>query len=343
MKLQNKNIEDITEVVRETFETIENDFTIHVNKLLIKNAGSENWKKEQLASRLKLKNELKELGNDYQKMLEKSNLPTNIDKLTTSAMRYHNSVIYKLKSTVPLFEDVFRQTQIGISKGLPITIQTKSGKTRQYGYKEYMEMKIRTAVQTEISDIQVKTGHPFWICNEFGDCAKDHQKLQGKYYYNEEAEYTDEQKQYIKSHNLMSIQEAKEEPYWLTTRPNCRHAFTPISFEQMTGGITAKELKISKGTFKSTAYLLANEKSRNERNIRFYKARLTNNQEEYKIAPNKILLEAINKDKVLVNKWQAQQRELIKANPSLERNYKRETRNAIFGDLGAEMLAKRII
>jgi hypothetical protein len=238
---------------------------------------------------------------------------------------------------------VFRQTQIGISKGLPITIKTKSGNTRQYGYKEYMEMKIRTAIQTEISDIQVKTGHPFWICNEFGDCAKDHQKLQGKYYYNEDAELLEEQKKYIITHKILSIQEVKEEPYWLTTRPNCRHAFTPISWEQMIGGITAKELKISKGTFKSTAYKLANEKSKNERNIRFYKSRLTNNQEEYKITPNKILLEAINKDRVLVNKWQAQQRQLIKENPFLERNYKRETRNAIFGDLGAEMLAKRII
>ena len=90
---------------------------------------------------------------------------------------------------MPLKEAIFKQTQEGIDKG--IKIRTKRG---NMGYKEYMEMAVRTTIQNEIGEQQLKFNVDakvvFYISNVFQDSADDHADYQGKYYYDEEASET---------------------------------------------------------------------------------------------------------------------------------------------------------
>ena len=57
------------------------------------------------------------------------------------------------------------------------------------GYKEYMEMNVRTTLQQNIGEKQLELGKEanvvFYICNTYADCADDHADYQGKIYYDD--------------------------------------------------------------------------------------------------------------------------------------------------------------
>lgn len=68
----------------------------------------------------------------------------------------------------------------------------------------------------------------FYYCTVLSDPAPDHAAYQGKIYYNDNASFTDAEKDYINKYNLISVREVTMESPWLCTRPNCRHRLIPL-------------------------------------------------------------------------------------------------------------------
>lgn len=355
--------DEIAESMREIFEQEESEMLEEINKELVNE--SDDYKQDQKKRHVKLTAKMKELYDRYQsdtnKAIERASELSDTDlaklkkeaskagkSVVVSALNYHLNAVAKitrLAKTQPLKESIFKQTQIGISKGLPIV--TKSG--REIGYKEYMEMAVRTTIQTEIGETQLKygakSGIVFYLCNSFQDCADDHKDFQGKVYYDEnwksfdmEDEIKKKVSDFIQSKNLRSFQDVRDNKPYLTTRPNCRHKMTAISFEQTLGDTSAllKDLKLTQGKYKPDNYDITQKQRYIERNIRNYKARLEQNKRIATDNPdNELFKKQVSRDNFLVRSWQKEQRKLIKENPQLERDYNRETRNKIVQDLGA--------
>lgn len=368
--MDNKTL-DIFEAMNELYESVQNNLILICNKQLFKNLKSKNWKDIQL-SKQSIK-ELKELLNTKaKKMLEdieestlnafkvagikpgKTLVATNkkvMGVLIGSARQYYKGMvtkIWRLHKTDDLYDDILRNSKIGFENGLAITTGG-----RNYEYKAFMEMKVRTTISNQIVEQQMElneeTQNVFFIVNSFADCADDHKHLQGKIYYDDRykafalpKEVKEQITNIINQKKLMSMQDAIEKPNWLTTRPNCRHRFVPITIEQALGDTNAllEKLKLKKGTYKDWKYELSQELRYIERTIRKHKATLNYYEQIYKTGQNSKVLPYIKKYKDLVKKWQKKARLLVeKANSrgyDLERDYRKETRKVIVKDLGVK-------
>ena len=196
---------------------------------------------------------------------------------------------------------------------------------RKVEFKSYMEMRTRTAIHTEATQFQKDNKFvKFFYVQEFGDCADDHRAYQGKYYYNENATFTEEERKFILNHRIKSIQEVSENKPYLTTRPNCRHWFYPITGEEAMSGfkMSPKNGKVDKAKYDA----LQNQRKL-ERQIRAYKTK-------------KNELEMINQDTKSINNKikfkQKELRDLISNNQYLKRDYRRENPDIVKDDLGAK-------
>lgn len=360
-----EKIDAITESMREIFDATQKTVMIDANLQLMKGVenplGWQKYQKDQIDNfKTSLAKKMVAVEDDLKTVIKRASdlaniKPDKILKKNSKAMRalvyatdnYINQSIkriHMIEKTVPLYDAILAQTQAGIAKGAPIVSQG-----RKYGFKEYMEMTVRTTLQTEISEKLLKSGGRakivFYICNVYGDCAHDHKDYQGKTYYDERwetfgysPETTERIKQIIRTKKMLSVQSVRDNSPWLTTRPNCRHNLTPITIEQAGGDVqnTLQSLKLIKGKYRDDKYDKTQEQRKNERNIRFYKYRQEQNELLYKRAPSPQLSLMIAQDKMLVSRWQSAQRKLINANPFLERDYRRETRNIILQDLGVK-------
>jgi hypothetical protein len=367
--MDNKTL-DIFEAMNELYESAQNNLILICNKQLFKNLKNKNWRDIQLSHKsIKELNKLlekkgEELLEEMQESTlnafkvagikpDKTLLATNkkaMGVVIGSARQYYKgsvSKIWRLK-TDDLYSAILEQSKQGIEKGLPIRIND-----RNYEYKSYMEMKVRTTISNQIVEQQMElnldTQNVFFIVNYFGDCADDHKHLQGKIYYDNRyksftipKEVKEQITNIINQKKLMSMQTAIKKPYWLTTRPNCRHRFVPITIEQATGNTNAllEKMKLKKGTYKDIKYQQSQELRYIERNIRKYKALLNQYEEIYKTGQNSKVLPYIDNYKKLIKKWQKEARLLVKsANErgyKLERDYERETRKVIVQDLGVK-------
>ena len=246
-------------------------------------------------------------------------------------------LIDTLSTPDDLYEVVKRQLPKGIENGIKIAY--KDGK--QFSWKAYMEMNIRTTVHQEMNQHQTKVGAKvgqiFYICDSFGDCAPDHADYQGKIYYNADAEITDEAQAYIDANGIQSIQEVRDGEPYLGSRPNCRHNFHAIPTSEVLSE-TADEI-LEKNDFKYGEYEKSNyealQKQRyNERQIRKFKLREENARKIIKETGVKDFAN-VNKEHQKVLEWQRKQRELIKENEGvLERQYNRENAKIVVNDLG---------
>jgi hypothetical protein len=335
--------DDISQTMRELYEATEEQF-----KLEIALGLKDRKNRTELLNRLrKVKEQSDQLLNI---VTERASKLTDInpkpitDKNERMSKLLVNSAISsfikaqtsvtRLSKTMSLSEAIFKQTQIGIDKALPIKVNGKN-----YGYKEYMEMNVRTTIQQEIGEQQLKAGEKgkvvFYIANVFGDSADDHADWQGKIYYDERYKSfglsnIDEISKFIRQEKLRSVQWVRDKPVYLTTRPNCRHTLTPISIQQAMNvepNTLLNALNLKRGTYKDEKYKQTQEQRYNERMIRKYKARAEANE---KLGYDN------TQDRLLVKRWQARQRRLVKANPELERDYRRETRKVLLNDLGAK-------
>ena len=353
----NKKIDALTEEMRIVYETAENNMVAEINSQIARDGIS------NIARRRVLENKLGriklETDNIITKLLscvsvvEGVNLTSLVDdntlktsEMTLSAMQSYGrsmSRVIRLRSGDELKQSIIAETQRNISDGLKVTY--RNGRT--VGYKEYMEMATRTTIQREIGASQLSSGGQasvvFYIVNHFADCADDHADYQGKIYYDERwrtfgysAEDTDKIEKIIK--NKLSVQSVRDGNPWLTTRPNCRHTFTPITIEQAGGrpNDIVREMKLSSGSYRDANYDATVKQRYNERQIRFYKNRMEQNEKLNGILGGG-LDDKINADKIAVRRWQARQRQLVDNNPVLARDYRRETAKKVIFDLGASV------
>lgn len=246
-------------------------------------------------------------------------------------------IINKVSTPETLYDAVKNQMPKGINNG--IKVNYADGK--QFSWKAYMEMNLRTTVHQEMTNHQIKVGaklnQVFYICNSFGDCAHDHADYQGKIYYNADSEIGEKEQEYIDQNNILSMQEViNNEPY-LTSRPNCRHEFHAIPTSEvlnMSDDEILEKENLKFGDYKSANYDKLMEQRKNERQIRKWKLREENAK---KIAQSSGLKDVadVKYASQKVKEWQARQRDLISKNKDvLTRQYERENAKIIVNDLG---------
>lgn len=277
-------------------------------------------------------------------------LPNSIEK---AQMKNITQVANKVPTTLNkeginvLYNGIVKQTQQGVANTPKIVY--KNG--RQMGFREYMDMNVRTTFQKDAGDFQLQAGHDaglvFYLCSSHSDCANDHAEFQAKIYIDEDWEsiVSEDMKykvqEYIDTHKIDTIQNVRDGEPYLTTRPNCRHYFTPISTEDVLGYSVKKLLKdnnMEKGTYDKQNYIDLQKQRYGERQIRKYKSHL----EQQKIMLEKTpageqrqsLIKEINKDQAKIRQYQKDVRELVKNNKSLDRDYDRENPKILVNDLG---------
>lgn len=248
-------------------------------------------------------------------------------------------IIDSLSSPEDLYDVVKQQVPKGAKNGVKIVY--KDGK--QFTWKAYMEMNVRTTVHQEMAQHQVKVGarvnQIFYICDSFGDCAPDHADYQGKIYYNEECDIPDDVQAYIDANGIQSMQEVMNGEPFLTTRPNCRHNFHAVPTDEVMGmsseDILDKE-GLAYGEYKDSNYEATQQQRYNERQIRKWKLQEETARSIQKETGLKDSADA-NKAHQKVLEWQKKQRELIKENKEvLHRQYDRENAKVIVNDLGVK-------
>lgn len=246
-------------------------------------------------------------------------------------------IINKVSTPETLYDAVKNQMPKGINNGFKVNYV--DGK--QFSWKAYMEMNLRTTVHQEMTNHQIKVGaklnQVFYICNSFGDCAHDHADYQGKIYYNADSDIGEKEQEYIDQNNILSMQEVINNEPFLTSRPNCRHEFHAIPTSEVLNMsedeiLEKEDLKF--GDYKSANYDKLMEQRKNERQIRKWKLREENAK---KIAQSSGLKDVadVKYASQKVKEWQARQRDLISKNKDvLTRQYERENAKIIVNDLG---------
>lgn len=384
-KEENKtpNLDSILDAMSEIYEIAENDILLTMNEELYKGLSLDNWKLYQLSRKRYLIEKLnREIQGVQDKQIQQIHSAASLMKvknvkftrdlinkteeankylIRSALLTFEKSVnkIYKLSKTQPLRDAIVDIVDKNVDIGLK-TIDTKSGRT--WGYKEYMEMSVRTNIHNEIVEQQLsigeETGQVFYICNSFGDCADDHAPYQGKIYYNKDfenfklkADIKDEIRKVIKQKKLLSYQDisdgtiayttnaGKQRGVYLCTRPNCRHRMFPLTLNQVlknTPNELLNQFNLKLGTYKDHKYEASQELRYCERNIRKYKFNLKTMQELKKIdGANKVINENIRKYSQLIGKWTERADEVVRLNKSfLKRDKRREERRVILNDLG---------
>lgn len=261
-------------------------------------------------------------------------------KLANQSLRVYQrqvQIIDNVSTPETLYNAVKKQMPKGINNG--IKVNYIDGK--QFSWKAYMEMNLRTTVHQEMTNHQIKVGaklnQVFYICNSFGDCAHDHADYQGKIYYNADSDIGEKEQEYIDQNNILSMQEVINNEPFLTSRPNCRHEFHAIPTSEVLNMsedeiLEKEDLKF--GDYKSANYDKLMEQRKNERQIRKWKLREENAK---KIAQSSGLKDVadVKYASQKVKEWQARQRDLISKNKDvLHRQYERENAKIIVNDLG---------
>lgn len=309
---------------------------------------------------------IKTLQSSVIKTLNK--LPNSIEK---AQMKNITQVVNKVPKTMnkdqinALYDGIVKQTQQGTANSPKVAyrVTLKKGESpfkrdgtpkktyRQMGFREYMDMNVRTTFQKDAGDFQLQAGHDagliFYLCSYHSDCANDHVDYQGKIYVDEawesvvSADMKEKVQDYIDAHKIDTIQNVRDGEPYLTTRPNCRHYFTPMSTEEVLGSSVKKMLKdnnMEKGTYDKQNYIDLQKQRYGERQIRKYKQDL----EQQKIMLEKTpvgeqrnaIQRQIDKDQASIRKYQKDVRELVKNNKALDRDYNRENPKILVNDLG---------
>lgn len=348
-KDQHEIADKLSTEMRQIFEAAENNIII--------STSSELTKKNTLAQKQKnILEKAKNVANVVDREIAKTTNSKELIKETRkftglmlnnaakSAMKTAKK-INRLTSVDDIQRSIYEQTKLGIDKG--VKIKTSRG---NMGYKEYMEMKVRTNIQSEISERQLEIGEKakivFYIVNKFADCADDHAEYQGKVYYDERWQtfgFTEEAERMIAKRilddRMLSVQQVRNGEPYLTTRPNCRHSFKPIPIDT---AINIKSEKIlednqwTTGSYRPSNYSATQQQRTNERNIRKYKSKSEMNMQMYKQTGNERFLNDSRRANVIYKKYRKQQIDLLNENPELERDYRRESTNILLNDLGVK-------
>ena len=278
---------------------------------------------------------------------EKNAAAEEILKLSNNAFKQYSQsvrVVNPSQSAETIYKTITAQMNKGIEKGIKVNYKVKSGKfkghVRHVSFKSYMEMNARTTISQEITKQQISSGANsdaiFYVVDAFADCAKDHQDYQGKIYYNERANLTDDAKQYIRKNNIKSMQQVSENKPYLTTRPNCRHAFHMIPTAKVISGHGSDyQERFTYGKMQTNNFKLVEQQRRNERLIRKYKLMKEDAELIYEQTKDKAFKDKARYYSNLQEKWTRANTSLIRDNKSfMKRNKSREDARIIVDDLG---------
>ncbi|MCM1556761.1 MAG: phage minor capsid protein [Anaeroplasma bactoclasticum] len=362
------------------------------DRLLVNSGqGEKAWYQSQISSLNAFKLQVDKMAEEEKKRLLKANKQglkelnltqkqnTKISKEINKGINdLKKSVISSYVNNVASINASAKVLKSNVAESLYKNIRDKIEQTQNYGivaykngrgvrWENYMEMKVRTDIQNDITKNMIKAGaeagNVFFIAAYFGDCAKDHVEAQGKIYVDENWETNapkarlEEIANYISAKNIKTVQEISEGEPYLTTRPNCRHFFQMISIDEVLGIKNEKDLNSKReefdlnfnGKYKPDKYKALTEQRYNERNIRHWKGKLEADQKLLDKMPSTIpererllLSSRITLDKRKIRDWQLKQRQLIKANSEfLERDYSREVYNKMHSDFGIKEELKK--
>lgn len=208
--------------------------------------------------------------------------------------------------------------------------------TKAFNEKRY-EWENKAKEQAIDEDIEhnrkLDTPKVFYLSSRHNDCAKDHLNLQGRMYIDAEwGKYVGEElkpeiRKYIQEHQVITMQEVTSRPYWLITRPHCRHYLKAIDTKQalkksvkrllrkynMSRKIGDRQyLQTMDSGVGSMRRKLIGEYRNAQLMVDKYEERMATHKKLYEAYPNKMLQDAINKDKLLINKWRKYMKELEK-------------------------------
>jgi hypothetical protein len=296
---------------------------------------------------------------NYYKQLAKQ----SVEGLYASIVQNHLLAITQIKqlnlkktpTLKPLYEKIKQVTEQGITQQPKVTLRNGS----QMGFKSYIEMSVRTGLQNDSQKLQElvgkKVGVVFYLASSHRDSADDHAEHQGKIYYNEgwpsfvKPEMKAEVEAFIQKNDIKSYQWVTSKPVFLSTRPNCRHNFMPITVQQAlntSAGQLLTKLNMEKGKYDKEVYDASQKQRYNERNIRKYKDVARLKEEQFKLAKTEEekndLSTSLKRANMLVRKWQGEQRTLVsRYKDMLFREYEREDNAVIFRDLGVKYDIRR--
>lgn len=224
-----------------------------------------------------------------------------------------------------------------------------------------LERDLRTFLQREATAITInvskQNGFYLFICNSLKDSADDHCNYQGKVYITKDykkivkKEMLEQVETYVKTNNILFLEdiidgtikyhwtlkngEKRERGVFLTTRWNCRHYFTPITFnEALNPQKTLQEKKLSTGKYNPDNYKALQTQRALERELRKLKSRKLILKEQLNYATNNATLKRDLKNVNAKIKECETALENICNKYNLPRSYNREQVEKLTYDLG---------
>lgn len=158
-----------------------------------------------------------------------------------------------------------------------------------------------------MSDLQANAMNKKWfyLCSSHADSAKDHAPWQGKIYIDDNC---DDPKclALAREYHMKSYQWVIGKPVWMVTRPNCRHYFKALTYNEVVGKSyesLIKEYKMHRTIGDRPIMQTLRGGENVDVVIKSYEERLRLHVAMNKARPNEFLKNAINKDNLLLKKW----------------------------------------
>lgn len=145
----------------------------------------------------------------------------------------------------------------------------------------------------------------FYLCSSHADSAKDHKPYQGKIYIDDNC---DDPKclALANEYHMKSYQWVIGKPVWMVTRPNCRHYFKALTYNEIVGKsyeLLIKEYKMHR-TIGDRPIMQTLKGGENiDIVIKNYEERLHLHLAMNKVRSNDFIRSAIQKDRLLLKKW----------------------------------------
>lgn len=179
-------------------------------------------------------------------------------------------------------------------------------KSNKYESKKLGEQK-EAIIMSDIQKNRIEKKY-FYLCSKHGDSAKDHEPYQGKLYIDSNC---DDSKSLAlaKQYNMKEYQWVIGAPVYMVTRPNCRHYFRALTYNEVKGKsyndlVNEYDMYKSIGPRGSDKIQTLSSKGKEITFvIKSYQERLKMHEMMYKTRPNEFLKRCIEKDNLLIKKW----------------------------------------
>lgn len=145
----------------------------------------------------------------------------------------------------------------------------------------------------------------FYLVSSHDDCAEDHIDYQGKIYFDNKMTPTKDEEEYIIKNKIQSIQWVTFRPVWMVTRPHCRHYFKALKTDDVLSHSVRQLIRNHRMHHKTGKYEMQTIREKTaEETLKAYRERLAYHQYLYSIHKTETLRKLIEKDKLLIKKWE---------------------------------------